>query len=58
MLNVWYKNKVIDLYIEYEVDILVFVKKLLFLSGTPANVFDFDNEICEGCKGIKAFKKP
>ena len=57
MLNVWYKNKVIDLYIKHEVDILVFIKKPLFLSDPPANVFDFDNEIYEGCKGIKAFKK-
>ena len=31
MLNVWYKNRVIDLYVEHKVDIFVFVEKLLFL---------------------------
>ena len=31
MLNIWYKNKVIDLYIEYDVDIPNFAKKPLFL---------------------------
>ena len=46
MLNVWYKNKVIDLYVVHEVDIHVFVKEPLFLSGPSANVSDFDNEVC------------
>ena len=31
MSNIWYKNKVIDLYIEYDVDIPNFAKKPLFL---------------------------
>ena len=48
MLNVWYKNKVIDLYVKHEVDIPIFVEEPILLSGPPTNVSDSENEECEG----------
>ena len=45
MLNIWYKNKVIDLYVEHEVDIPVFVEEPILLSGPLTNVSDSENEV-------------
>ena len=58
ILNIWYKNKAIDLYVEHEVDIPMFVEKPILLSRPPTNVFDSENEVCEGVnEGVGFLKK-
>ena len=45
MLNIWYKNKVIDLYVEHDVDTPQFIKQPLLLSGPYVNLSNSDNKV-------------